>query len=201
MAAKTKKKNHSPAVSRDVWEQIRTLYIFGVTDPETGITEYPSHRTLGKQFGIQLSTIAYHSTTNGWKDIRDRIEKRELVETRKQLEESVIMSRAELNQQDIIIHDAVVGQFAEQLASGDQKVSTSEGLKASFQRRQIYNEIHGVEQDRQLVDLKVEIDIDIKRMDNRDLQRVFDQIAIDQIRQNSVEADFTEDASDTEELS
>lgn len=183
-----------------MWEQMRTLYVYGRLDVENREQVYPSQTTLAKEFNVPPSTIGYRARKGNWLVARTAAKEVVLDESRQKVADQIINSLTELNKQDLIILDAQIENYAIKLVAGKVDVSTTEVIKALALRRKIYHEIHGVpeSEDRKPevnLNVGVGVQIDFDGLTDKEQETLYNAVARNQVREKrSAEIDVIDAA-------
>jgi hypothetical protein len=125
------------------WEKVRSIYVYGQKDLETGEQVYPSQGALAKQFEIPPSTIGSRAKRENWKAARDAAKDQILDETRQKIADTMIKNLVELNEQDLLIYEGQIENYVAKMIAGEIDVTTSEVQRALVNRRKVYHEILG----------------------------------------------------------
>ncbi len=180
------RKKGKPTADDKVWEQIRTLYIFGRLDVETKEQVYPSQVELARQFDLPSSTIASRATKDKWLEARNTAKEQVRDETRQRVADGVINSLAALNEMHLTIVNGQIEAYVEKLLAGSVDVSTSEVIKAMAYQRKIYEDMFGVPQDKPVgVEVKVGVGVQVGFSDLSDTEQevIYDVVAASQVRE------------------
>lgn len=180
------RKKGKPTADDKVWEQIRTLYIFGRLDVETKEQVYPSQAELARQFELPGSTIGSRATKGKWLAARNTAKEQVRDETRQRVAVGIIGSLAALNEQDLIILDGQIEKYVTKMLAGTVEVSTPDVIKALTLRRKIYEDIFGGAQDKPVgVEVKVGIGVQVGFSDLSDTEQevIYDVVAASQVRE------------------
>lgn len=137
------RKKGALTTSEEMWEQIRTLYVYGRVDPKNNEQIYLSQQALANEFNIPASTIGSRAVKDKWREARDAARHMVMNKTRERVANHVINSLATLREQDLVILDGAISKYVEDLLGGKIELSTNEALRAMALRREIYTELYG----------------------------------------------------------